>query len=86
MANTNPTQHQADDTSKLPGQLDGQSDAAEQDDQVARRKANARTEAEAQSVDGTAGQSGKSSHDAMSHNKANSHEGAGGGKKQERHH
>ncbi|WP_334189130.1 hypothetical protein [Noviherbaspirillum sp.] len=86
MANTNTTQHQADDASKLPAQLDGQSDAAEQDDQVARRKANARTEAEAQSVDGMAGQSGKSSHDAMSHNKADSHEGAGGGKKQERHH
>jgi uncharacterized membrane protein YdbT with pleckstrin-like domain len=86
MANTNPTQNQADDASKMPAQLDIQNDATEQDEQAARKKANARTEAEAQSVDGMAGQSGKSSHDAMSHNKANSHEGAGGGKKQERHH
>ncbi len=45
-----------------------------------------KTEAEAKSVDGRAGQSNKSSHDAKSHTKANTGEGAGGGKKQERHH
>lgn len=49
-------------------------------------KAGEKTEAEIKSVDGRAGQGDKSSHDAMSHLKANSHQGAGGGKKQERHH
>jgi|GEM_PF-1959042 len=49
-------------------------------------QSNTRTEAEAKSVDGRAGQSNKSSHDAMNHNKAGTHQGAGGGKKQERHH
>ncbi|WP_019140153.1 hypothetical protein [Noviherbaspirillum massiliense] len=44
------------------------------------------TEADAKSVDGQSGQSGKSSHDAKSHTKADSNQGAGGGKKQERHH
>lgn len=47
---------------------------------------NTKTEAEMKSVDGQAGQSNKSSHDAKSHTKAGSNEGAGGGKKQERHH
>lgn len=46
----------------------------------------ATTEADAKSVDGQSGQSNKSSHDARSHTKAGSHTGAGGGKKQERHH
>ena len=49
-------------------------------------RSNTRTEAEEKSVDGRAGQGNKSSHDAMSHTKANTHQGAGGGKKQERHH
>lgn len=44
------------------------------------------TEAEAKSVDGRAGKSNQSSHDAKSHIKANSNQGAGGGKKQGRHH
>lgn len=44
------------------------------------------TEADAKSVDGQSGQSNKSSHDAKSHTKAGSNQGAGGGKKQERHH
>jgi hypothetical protein len=52
-------------------------------------QANRKTEAEVKSVDGQAGKSNKSnktSHDKMSHLKAGSHQGAGGGKKQERHH
>ncbi|KIF82118.1 hypothetical protein [Noviherbaspirillum autotrophicum] len=49
-------------------------------------KAGEKTEAEVKSFDGQAGRSKKSSHDTMSHLKANSHEGAGGGKKQHRHH
>lgn len=44
------------------------------------------TEADAKSVDGRSGKSGKSSHDAKSHTKAGTNQGAGGGKKQERHH
>lgn len=44
------------------------------------------TEADAKSVDGKSGRSNKSSHDAKSHIKAGSNRGAGGGKKQERHH
>lgn len=48
--------------------------------------ANTKTEAEVKSVDGQAGKSNNSSNDAKSHTKAGSHEGAGGGKKQERHH
>lgn len=48
-------------------------------------KANQKTEADVKSVDGQAGQSNKSSHDKMSHLKAGSHQGAGGGAKQERH-
>jgi hypothetical protein len=50
------------------------------------RKQDTTTEADAKSVDGHSGQSNKSSHDAKSHTKANTNEGAGGGKKQERHH
>jgi hypothetical protein len=49
-------------------------------------KANEKTEAEAKSADGKAGKGAKSSHDSMSHVKAGSRQGAGGGKKQERHH
>ena len=49
-------------------------------------KAGEKTEAEIKSIDGRAGGHKKSSHDAMSHLKASSHEGAGGGKKQFRHH
>lgn len=45
-----------------------------------------KTEAELKSVNGLAGRSGKSSGNAKSHTKANSNQGAGGGKKQERHH
>jgi hypothetical protein len=45
-----------------------------------------KTEADAKSVDGRSGQSNKTSHNAMSHTKAGTHKGAGGGKKQERHH
>lgn len=48
--------------------------------------ANEKTEAEMQSVDGKAGQGKQSSHDEKSHSKAGSDQGAGGGKKQERHH
>ncbi|MDB5770203.1 MAG: hypothetical protein JWM42_577 [Burkholderia sp.] len=44
------------------------------------------TEADAKSVDGKSGESNKSSHDAKSHTKAGTDQGAGGGKKQERHH
>lgn len=47
---------------------------------------NTKTEADMKSVDGKSGQSNKSSHDAMSHNKAGTHEGAGGGKKRDRDH
>lgn len=44
------------------------------------------TEADAKSIDGRSGRSNKSSHDAKSHTKAGSSRGAGGGKKQQRHH
>jgi len=44
------------------------------------------TEADVKSVDGRSGKSNKSSHDAKSHTKAGSNQGAGGGKKRERHH
>lgn len=50
------------------------------------RPANLKTEAEVNSVDGRAGKSGKSSHNAKSNVKADSITGAGGGTKQERHH
>lgn len=46
----------------------------------------ASTEAEAKSIHGRAGKTAKSSKNAKSHTKANSQEGAGGGKKQQRHH
>lgn len=49
-------------------------------------KPSTRTEAEAQSIDGQAGKSNKSSKNAKSHTKAGKNVGAGGGKKQERHH
>jgi hypothetical protein len=49
-------------------------------------KGRIQTEADAKSVDGRSGQSKKSSHDMMSHNKAGTKSGAGGGKKRERHH
>lgn len=45
-----------------------------------------KSEADAKSADGDSGKGEKSSHDALSHKKAGSNEGAGGGKKQERHH
>ena len=44
------------------------------------------TEADRHSVDGNAGTSKQSSHDAKSHTKAGTDHGAGGGKKQERQH
>ncbi|HJV76695.1 MAG TPA: hypothetical protein VJ654_20955 [Noviherbaspirillum sp.] len=44
------------------------------------------TEADAKSIDGQSGKSNKSSHDAKSHTKAGTNQGAGGGKKQQRHH
>lgn len=47
---------------------------------------NSKTEAEAKSVDGNAGGAGEKGHDHMSHTKAGSTKGAGGGKKQERQH
>ncbi|NEX60533.1 hypothetical protein [Noviherbaspirillum galbum] len=53
------------------------------------QESKSRTEADAKSADGRSGQGNQgnqSSHDAKSHTKANSQEGAGGGKKQERHH
>lgn len=50
------------------------------------KASDARTEAEARSIDGRAGKDNKSSGDQKSHTKANSNEGAGGGKKQQRHH
>jgi hypothetical protein len=46
-----------------------------------RKRANARTEAEAQSIDGKAGQSGKSSENHMSHTQAGTHKHPGGGAK-----
>jgi hypothetical protein len=46
----------------------------------------ASTEADAKSVDGSSGQTNQTSHDAKSHTKAGTNQGAGGGKKQERHH
>lgn len=49
-------------------------------------EANTKTEADMKSVDKNSGQNEKSSHDGKSHTKAGSGEGAGGGKKQERHH
>jgi hypothetical protein len=51
--------------------------------------AKSRTEADAQSIDGQSGRhnkTNKSGKDAASHTKAGSSEGAGGGKKQQRHH
>lgn len=45
-----------------------------------------KTEADAKSIDGRSGRSNHTSHNAKSHTKAGSHQGAGGGKKQERHH
>ena len=47
---------------------------------------NSQTEADVKSSDGQSGQSNKSSHDEKSHKKAGTVKGAGGGKKQERHH
>lgn len=44
------------------------------------------TEADVKSADGNAGQGHKSSNNEKSHTKAGSDNGAGGGKKQERHH
>lgn len=54
--------------------------------QETQSKSNARTESEARSVDGKAGKKNKSSGNAKSHTKAGQQTGAGGGKKQERHH
>jgi hypothetical protein len=57
------------------------------DNKTPQQQKQAATEADAKSVDGRSGQSSnQSSHDHKSHTKAGSHEGAGGGKKQERHH
>jgi hypothetical protein len=50
------------------------------------KKPEPRTEADAKSIDGQSGQGNKTSHDAKSHTKAGTDQGAGGGKKQERHH
>ena len=50
------------------------------------RPENLKTEAEIKSVDGRAGKTDKSSENAKSNTKAGSSEGAGGGKKQQRHH
>jgi hypothetical protein len=54
------------------------------------RKLKAVTEADAKSVDGQSGRSNnktnRSGKDAASHTKAHSGNGAGGGKKQQRHH
>ncbi len=47
---------------------------------------NTKTEADMKSADGKSGKTQDSSHDAKSHTKAGSGQGAGGGKKQERHH
>jgi hypothetical protein len=44
------------------------------------------TEADAKSVDGQSGKSNTTSGDAKSHKQAGTDQGAGGGKKQERHH
>lgn len=44
----------------------------------------AKIEAESRSADGHAGDAGKSGHDRMSHTRAKTGEGAGGGKKQAR--
>lgn len=51
----------------------------------ASKKPEPRTEADAKSADGRSGQSQKSSHDAKSHVKSGTTEGAGGGKKQQHH-
>jgi hypothetical protein len=56
------------------------------DPKAPEKKTSAVTEADAKSVDGQSGKSHKSSHDAKSHIKAGTNRGAGGGKKQERHH
>ncbi|SNS91590.1 hypothetical protein SAMN06265795_10959 [Noviherbaspirillum humi] len=72
-ANTQGSQPKGGDAKQV------QQDAGQQHD-------DARTEAEAKSVDGKAGQRQKSSHDNMSDVKADTHEGAGGGAKQQRHH
>ena len=45
-----------------------------------------KTEADEKSIDGQSGESNQSSHDEKSHKKAGTDTGAGGGKKQERHH
>jgi hypothetical protein len=47
------------------------------------KKPEPRTEADAKSADGRSGQTKQSSHDAKSHVKAGSGQGAGGGKKQQ---
>lgn len=44
------------------------------------------TEADAKSIDGQSGKGNQSSHNEKSHTKAGADKGAGGGKKQERHH
>lgn len=44
------------------------------------------TEADARSIDGQSGKSSKTSHDAKGQTRAGSSQGAGGGKKQQRHH
>jgi hypothetical protein len=56
------------------------------DPKTPEQKTSGMTEADAKSVDGKSGNSHKSSHNAKSHVKAGSGQGAGGGKKQERHH
>jgi hypothetical protein len=94
MTNANTAGKQGGDNQKQPAHiipdqqnLDQEADQQSAEEQEAQRKqANARTEAEAKSIDGKAGQSGKSSHDHMGHVKAGSHEGAGGGAKAKRDH
>jgi hypothetical protein len=53
---------------------------------TAAKKLNAATEADAKSIDGRSGRSAKSSKNAKSHTKANTGQGVGGGKKQQRQH
>jgi hypothetical protein len=92
MANTNTSGNQGDNQQPphvIPDDQNLGQDAEQQsseEQQAEKKRANARTEAEAQSIDGKAGQSGKSSHDHMGHVKAGSHEGAGGGAKAKRDH
>jgi hypothetical protein len=77
--------NQRQQTQPTPGAQPAQSSGPDTH-QRGQSEANERTEAQVHSADGQAGQSAKSSGNAKSHTKAGQQTGAGGGKKQARHH